>query len=480
MEEVHTTISSKPVKWREYLGLLKAACLERHCRAGRSLGRAGLYKLFTPFFKQYYRCQARRLASAIDFSNIYVGERRGLVSIILPVYNQADLLEESIESVLNQTYKDLELIVVNDGSTDGVEEILDRYAPQAKVLILTQRNQRLPAALNTGLSHARGEFITWTSADNVMAPNQLAEQVRFLREHDFVQMVYSNYELIDEQGKPLIRPDVTGSATNVVNTDRDIKSLSATYNFINACFLYRSYASRVIGNYDPDAYGAEDYDYWMRMGDFFTIQHMGTNEPLYRYRVHNNTILRREGERIIGGIIRESQKMDIRRRSFFKLPTTCYVPQDMLLNRASKIAFSALPRLKLVRLENCKRLEKLLSNKGITEKTLLVLNEDLMRQKECRAILRHCRNNALLFCFGVFDEDVAASPQDILKVLDWIIVSSKEQYNTMHGIYGNRLLCAPSWREYLYLYAIIGNYHLFYMNMGKKLLCQVPEHSVYK
>src|SRR5262249_57420234 len=117
----------------------------------------------------------------------------GLVSVVLPVYNQADMLGDSIESVLGQTYQSLELIVIDDGSTDGVEEALRRYAGHPRVRVLRQANQKLPRALSNGFSFARGEFWTWTSADNLMHPEQLARLVAFLGAHPGTAMVYAHF-----------------------------------------------------------------------------------------------------------------------------------------------------------------------------------------------------------------------------------------------------------------------------------------------
>ncbi len=130
----------------------------------------------------------------------------GLVSVILPVYNQAGLLRDSMESVLGQTYANFELIIVNDGSTDDVAVVLADYARHPKVRILTQANQKLPKALSNGFAFARGEFWTWTSADNLMEPAQLERLVGFLQRRPDVAMVYANYEAIDDRGQPLHDP----------------------------------------------------------------------------------------------------------------------------------------------------------------------------------------------------------------------------------------------------------------------------------
>ena len=423
--------------------------------------------------------QARRTASKIDWKNVYCGEKRGLVSIILPVYNQADLLEESVESVLSQQYEDFELIIVNDGSTDGVEEILDKYVSHPKILILTQENQKLPAALNTGLAHASGEFITWTSADNIMLPTQLEEQVRFFRQNDFIQMVYCDYELINEQGKPLRHLALTNPGTNVVNTDQDVRSLNYTYNFINACFLYRSYVARIIGNYDPHMYGAEDYDYWMQVSDHFTIQHVGQKESFYKYRLHENTILRREGEVIIEDTIKKAQHLDGQRQSFFRLPMSLYVPKNMLSNKGKRDWSSKESGLELIQFENYKTLDTFVSNNGGSEKSVLLLTNAEMRQGEYLSLLRRFKHGKFFFCLGIVDGDIDKDQRDALNVLDWIVVNTRELHDSLCGDFRNKLLCLPSWYNYLKLYIIIANHHLFYKHIGRESIYPIPEHSIY-
>ncbi len=225
----------------------------------------------------------------------HASEVRGLVSVILPVYNQADLLRDSIESVLAQTYPDFELIIINDGSTDGVEKVLDSYVGHPKIRILTQANQKLPKALSNAFDFARGEFWTWTSADNLMEPRQLEKQVEFLRANPDAAMVYCDYLAIDDRGEPLrdpnFRPQNRRSADSPeIHLPRNTQTLNTVQdNFIGACFMYRGWAGKLLGDYTPSL-GVEDYDYWMRMNSLFQLRHLGTDEVLYRYRVHDNTL----------------------------------------------------------------------------------------------------------------------------------------------------------------------------------------------
>ena len=224
------------------------------------------------------------------------------VSVVLPVYNQNYLIEGAIKSVLNQTYPNLEIIIVNDGSTDRVNDILPRYGFHDKVKILKQENQGLPRALSNGFRHATGSFFTWTSADNLMLPNQIQTLLDFLLRHPDVDMVYSNVEIIDEDGSPFLYSNYRihnqyPLGSNQIYLPCEVETLgSIEDNFINASFLYRTDAGKALGEYDPCLLGTEDYDYWLRMNSLFTIKHLGSNEILYRYRVHSDSLSEKYGE----------------------------------------------------------------------------------------------------------------------------------------------------------------------------------------
>ena len=122
------------------------------------------------------------------------------ISVILPVFNGGDYLAESIESVLAQKDVSLELIVVNDGSTDNTSKTLTSY-PSIKVV--SQENRGIAKALNSGHKLARGEYITWTSADNRYLPGALKKLSDVLAKNPQTALCYANVRLIDENGAPL-------------------------------------------------------------------------------------------------------------------------------------------------------------------------------------------------------------------------------------------------------------------------------------
>jgi glycosyltransferase involved in cell wall biosynthesis len=223
-------------------------------------------------------------------------ERPGHVSVVLPVFNQADMVAQAIDSVLAQRYASFELIVVDDGSSDDLHDAVRPYLADPRVRVVTQPNQGLPKALSNGFEFATGEYFTWTSADNRMHPDQLARLVASLEKRPEVAMVYADYELIDERGELLeggefrVMDRTDKSNLAVVRVHRSTHDLNRYEdNFIGACFLYRGQVGRLLGDYNPEL-GLEDYDYWLRINRLFCVEHLGTDEVLYQYRVHENTL----------------------------------------------------------------------------------------------------------------------------------------------------------------------------------------------
>lgn len=220
-----------------------------------------------------------------------------LVSVVLPVYNQADLLVEAVEAVLAQSYSNVELIIVDDGSTDEIEEALDAFRFLPCVRILRQPNQKLPRALTHGHEHASGDFITWTSADNIMAPDAIAILAGVLMADAGAAASFADVAVIDDDGRvqgggsyrPQNRDELRPEVLRLYRSDRPLGF--EVDNYINACFLYRSQHSRALeGRFADDLRGVEDYDFWLRLQKCGPIVHAGNDEPLYLYRDHSRSM----------------------------------------------------------------------------------------------------------------------------------------------------------------------------------------------
>jgi glycosyltransferase involved in cell wall biosynthesis len=204
-----------------------------------------------------------------------------LISIILPVHNGRRYLKQAIESCLNQTYRNLELIIVDDGSTDDSLLIAAKYqVSDNRVKIISNgENLTLPVSLNIGHKLAKGDLITWTSDDNFYQKDAVATLYKAIIQHK-ADIVYCDYLLIDEHGtligKTILKP---------------IEFL-LFYGVIGACFLYRKEVFHRNVGYNDKLFLVEDYDFWLRAlkhSHFYKIENPG----YYYYRYHANSLTER-------------------------------------------------------------------------------------------------------------------------------------------------------------------------------------------
>ncbi len=205
------------------------------------------------------------------------------VSIVLPVYNGAKYLRQSIESCLKQTHRSIELIIVDDCSTDSTPEIIAEYAGRdSRIVSMRNRlNLRLPGALNVGFRSATGQLMSWTSHDNYYAPNAIELLVRQLCSLPQIGLVYSSFHHIDALGR--VDPRIVYLPPPGV--------LLYHVNAVGPCFLYRRTVSEEIGDYDERIEFEEDYEYWLRV--FRRFKMMRLHLPLYYYRRHAESMTAR-------------------------------------------------------------------------------------------------------------------------------------------------------------------------------------------
>ncbi|HTM91070.1 MAG TPA: glycosyltransferase [Flavisolibacter sp.] len=203
-----------------------------------------------------------------------------LVSIVLPTYNGSRYIQQSIESCLAQTFKDFELIIVNDCSTDNTPEIINEYSlKDSRIIVINNEfNKKLPLSLNTGFEKAKGKYFTWTSDDNYYAPNALEKMVEVLENNSSVDLVYSDYYIIDENN------NITGKRIFGDVYESFFKWLGA-----GACFLYRREIHFANNGYNPAAFLIEDYDFFVRAYIRFNFFYLHTPD-LYYYREHGASL----------------------------------------------------------------------------------------------------------------------------------------------------------------------------------------------
>jgi glycosyltransferase involved in cell wall biosynthesis len=206
----------------------------------------------------------------------------GLVSIVLPTYTRAQLLPHAIRSVLAQTYRDFELIIVDDNSRDDTPGVVRAFDDPRIRYVRNEKNLKLPGALNKGFALARGRFLTWTSDDNLYAPDAIERMVAVLEAGgcDLVFADYYDFARHDEKTGAPLEPRRIGLPREPRLEER---------NSVGACFLYTRAVYERIGDYDTELFLVEDYDYFIRIQKAgFSISHIP--EPLYYFSRHDDAL----------------------------------------------------------------------------------------------------------------------------------------------------------------------------------------------
>lgn len=204
------------------------------------------------------------------------------VSIVMPVYNRRKYLPEAIESILSQSFKDFEFLIINDGSTDGTIEILSRYRDPRIRIIDNEVNIGLTRSLNKGLKVSRGKYIARQDADDISDASRIEKQVRAFEEDHSLGLVGSFFKIIDERDRPL-------RTVIVPMKDIDIRGAILDHNlFCHGSTMFRKEAVQRVGGYREFFKYAQDYDLWLRISEHYRVGNIG--EVLYGWRKDKDSI----------------------------------------------------------------------------------------------------------------------------------------------------------------------------------------------
>lgn len=204
------------------------------------------------------------------------------VTVVTPSFNQAPFIEQTIRSVLDQDYPDLEYIVVDGGSTDGSLEIIRRYADRLAWWV-SEPDGGQTDALNKGFRRATGEVLAWLNSDDVYRPGAVWEAAAYLDAHPEFGMVYGEADFIDTEGRVTGRFDARQA--DYVRLMR-----GAVYIPQQAAFFRRSLWEQV-GPLDPAFYFAMDYDLWVRIARIARLQYLpGRTWAAFRLHASAKTI----------------------------------------------------------------------------------------------------------------------------------------------------------------------------------------------
>ena len=228
------------------------------------------------------------------------------ISVIIPTYNRCVYITEAIESVLNQTYKDLEIIVVDDGSTDNTQEVLGPYIEGKKIKYLYQIHSGRPsAARNLGIKTSSGEYICFLDSDDILTKESIYERVKILRDYNEVGLVWSNWMKFKDKFsiEKLEYPESTqdkffinlpAEVIDAKGKDYYIFTKDFVFEIFNSNFILTSAVMsrlevlREIGMFDESLMIGEDYDLFLRLGGMTKFAFIA--EPLVYHRMHENNI----------------------------------------------------------------------------------------------------------------------------------------------------------------------------------------------
>jgi glycosyltransferase involved in cell wall biosynthesis len=207
------------------------------------------------------------------------------VSVIIPCYNRENFIRETIESVLRQTYPNIEIITIDDGCTDSTRKILEEFRGTIKILEHPGRaNRGQSASLNMGISSSNGKYIALLDSDDLFAPLKIARQVEFLEENSDIGLVYANGFAIDENGKKLYQ---MYDETHKEESNPERVLMDCYFLVPNNAMVRRTIFEKA-GEFDEALRAGQDHDMAIRLAEVTKMAYI--DEPLFYYRRHQNSI----------------------------------------------------------------------------------------------------------------------------------------------------------------------------------------------
>lgn len=207
------------------------------------------------------------------------------VSVIMPAYNYANYLPEAIQSVLNQTFRDFQLLIVDDGSTDNTREVVRRFLHNPKVRYVYQENRGLAATRNTGVKSTHGEVVAFLDADDVWLEQKLQKQVEVMDSKPEVGLVYTDVHFIDGQGK--ILTDRQWARRRKKTMFEDLLFSNVITGSGSSSVVRRECFDKV-GSFDESFRSLEDLDLWLRIARHYEFERV--DERLTKIRHHKSNM----------------------------------------------------------------------------------------------------------------------------------------------------------------------------------------------
>ncbi len=210
-----------------------------------------------------------------------------LISICIPTYNRSGFLTRSINSALNQSYENYEILIIDDGSTDNTRQIIESFN-NSKIRYIYKEHTGIPDTRNRALAEAKGEFILWLDSDDEIFPNILELYIAKLNEQRNLELIYPNLQIIDEEGKQ--KQILKYQNWNNRQNEALQFALKIGSPFPNASSLVKKSIYEEIGNFDLEFKRAQDFDFWVRMLIKRNTIMYHYDTILYSYYMHKDNV----------------------------------------------------------------------------------------------------------------------------------------------------------------------------------------------
>lgn len=204
-----------------------------------------------------------------------------LISVLLPVYNAEGFIAKSIESILDQSYKNFELIIINDGSTDKSLKICEEFKQKDdRIILLSKQNEGLTKALNFGIQHSSGYYIARQDADDISLRNRFQTQIKFIKNNNLI-MCGTNCEIIKKNKKKI-------NWSIEFSHEKIIKKLEYSNCFVHSSIIFKKEFAKQVNFYDESLRFAQDYDLWWKLSLIGKVGNI--KEKLIIYNQHESSI----------------------------------------------------------------------------------------------------------------------------------------------------------------------------------------------
>lgn len=254
-------------------------------------------------------------------------EYRVKVSLVMGVYNGEEYLKEAIESILGQTYPNLEIIIVNDGSTDSTKNILDDINDKRVKIIHLEKNQGAANALNIGIIQAKGSWIAIQDADDNSYPTRIEEQVKYIVKHPellgvgtFIECISGSSGISDEHLR-----HVAKSRNSLVSREKIRDIIYWGCPFTHSSVMFSKNVFLKVGGYNPSLKIAYDHDLWLRLLEIGEMENVP--KVLLQYRIHKQSLSHRDDMATVNEIQISSSRGIYRRFN----RNRCYPPRVVVI-----------------------------------------------------------------------------------------------------------------------------------------------------